>query len=242
LHDITDRKRAERKCKTLLEGNRFLIHKSLAVQEEERRHLARELHDELGQCMTAIQADAEIIHDLSRTANPKIETSAVAILDVSARIYDVVHSMMQRLRPSVLDDLGLVAAIEEETQAWQQRYRNVDLDLAIKGELSHLGEAVNISVYRIIQESLTNISKHAEASCIGIRLEKRLSGGHEHLWLRIEDNGLGMETDGPAGRGLGLIGMRERVEALNGSFSVASARGRGLRIEIAIPLTRDRAA
>jgi len=235
LHDITERKRAERECLTLLEGNRFLIHKSLAVQEEERRHLARELHDELGQCLTAIQADAEIIHELSRTANPKIEASAAAILDVSSRIYSVVHSMMQRLRPSVLDDLGLAAALQEEIEAWQQRHQAVDVRLSIDGDITQLGEAINISLYRVVQESLTNISKHAGATQVDIRLMLDDHDAHRQVVLEITDNGCGIQPV-PGNRGLGLIGMRERVEALHGTLAVDSAPAQGVRIRLAIPV------
>lgn len=236
LHDITERKRAERECMTLLEGNRFLIHKSLAVQEEERRKLARELHDELGQCITAIQADAENIRDLSVSTEPRIETSASAIINVSSRIYDVVHSMMQRLRPSVLDDLGLVAALEEEVHAWQQRHPGIDCSFETEGRADSLGESVNISLYRIVQESLTNISKHAGASCISIRLVNRKTDGEHSVELTVEDNGRGMD---PAlrSRGLGLIGMRERVEALHGSLDICSSRGHGLSVRAMIPLS-----
>ncbi|HHJ15336.1 MAG TPA: PAS domain S-box protein [Gammaproteobacteria bacterium] len=235
LHDITERKRAERECMTLLEGNRFLIHKSLAVQEEERRNLARELHDELGQCMTAIQADAENIRDLSASSNTRIETSASAILSVSARIYDVVHSMMQRLRPSVLDDLGLVAALEEEISAWQARHPDIDFSFTNAGDLSALGEAINISIYRIVQESLTNISKHADAGRVSIRMAVQQQDGKPCVVLAIEDNGRGMD---PAlrSRGLGLIGMRERIQALHGSLDIQSSPGKGLRIDAVIPL------
>jgi len=235
LHDITERKRAERECMTLLEGNRFLIHKSLAVQEEERRNLARELHDELGQCMTAIQADAENIRDLSASSNTRIETSASAILSVSARIYDVVHSMMQRLRPSVLDDLGLVAALEEEAGAWQVRHPGIDFSFSTGGDLSALGEAINISIYRIVQESLTNISKHAGAGRVSIRLTVEQQDGKTCVVLVIEDNGRGMD---PAlrSRGLGLIGMRERIQALRGSLDIQSYPGKGLAIKAVIPL------
>ncbi len=238
LHDVTERKQAEHECMTLLEGNRFLIHKSLAVQEEERRNLARELHDELGQCTTAIQADAEIIHDLSRQRNAAIETSARAILDVSARIYDVVHSMMQRLRPGVLDDLGLVAALQEELDAWRARHPDIDCRFITAGKLSALGEAINITVYRIVQESLTNIAKHADASEVNIRLGRGsgVEGEHASLLLCISDNGRGMEPD-VRGRGLGLIGMRERVEALNGRFIIHSAPGEGMTIQASIPVT-----
>ena len=235
LHDITERKRAEHECMTLLEGNRFLIHKSLAVQEEERRNLARELHDELGQCMTAIQADAENIRDLSASNNTRIETSASAILDVSARIYDVVHSMMQRLRPSVLDDLGLVAALDEEISAWQARHPDVVFSFTTDGELATLGEAINISIYRIVQESLTNISKHAGASRVGIQLAVQQQDGNPCVALTIRDNGRGMD---PAlrSRGLGLIGMRERIQALHGSLDIQSSPGNGLTISAMIPV------
>lgn len=235
LHDITERKQAENECMTLLEGNRFLIHKSLAVQEEERRNLARELHDELGQCTTAIQADAEIIHDLSRQRDSRIETSAAAILNVSSRIYDVVHSMMQRLRPGVLDDLGLVAALQEEIDAWRNRHTDVNCQFVTRGDLSSLGEAINISVYRIVQESLTNVARHAAASDVRIDLRYIEDEKDPRLVLSITDNGKGTEPD-MRGRGLGLIGMRERIEALGGSFTIRSAPGEGMTIEATIPV------
>ena len=232
LHDITERKQAERECRNLLEGNRFLIHKSLAVQEEERRHLAQELHDELGQCMTAIQADAENIYELSRDGSPKVGTSARAIVNVSTRMYDVVHSMMQRLRPSVLDNFGLVAAIEEELDGWKTRYPDVDCRFEKHGDLLDLGEQINISLYRIVQESLTNIAKHAAAG----RVALSLSRDPGMIRLTVEDDGRGMDTGKPA-RGLGLIGMRERVEALQGGFAITSSEGHGTAIEVTIPVT-----
>jgi PAS domain S-box-containing protein len=231
LHDITERKQAERECRNLLEGNRFLIHKSLVVQEEERRHLAQELHDELGQCMTAIQADAENIHELSKNSSPRIASSANAIVNVSTRMYDVVHSMMQRLRPSVLDNFGLVAAVEEELDAWKARYPGVDCRFEKHGDLENLGEQINISLYRIVQESLTNIAKHAAAS----RVVVVLSRGNDMIRLNIEDNGRGMDVDKPS-RGLGLMGMRERIEALHGSMSIASVIGHGTAINVTVPL------
>ena len=242
LHDITERKQAEQECMTLLEGNRFLIHKSLAVQEEERRNLARELHDELGQCTTAIQADAEIIHELSQQKDTTIETSARAILDVSARIYDVVHSMMQRLRPSVLDDLGLVAALQEEIDAWCNRHAEIECRFTTRGELSGLGEAINITLYRIVQESLTNIAKHAVASTVVIELACETSSEDREpcLQVSISDDGQGADLT-LGSRGLGLIGMRERVEALGGCLRIHASPGKGMRIEASIPIRKREA-
>jgi len=233
LHDITERKQAERECRNLLEGNRFLIHKSLVVQEEERRHLAQELHDELGQCMTAIQADAENIHELSKHGNPKIAGSANAIVNVSMRMYDVVHSMMQRLRPSVLDNFGLVAAIDEELDAWKARYPQVDCHFEKHGELLDLGEQITISLYRVVQESLTNIAKHAAARRVALYLSRE----DGVIRLTVEDDGCGMDVDKPV-RGLGLIGMRERVEALHGSLSITSTPGEGTAIDVLVPTTQ----
>ena len=230
LHDITERKQAERECRNLLEGNRFLIHKSLVVQEEERRYLAQELHDELGQCMTAIQADAENIVELSRDSSPKVGTSARAIVNVSTRMYDVVHSMMQRLRPSVLDNFGLVAAIEEELDGWKTRYPKVNCRFEKHGDLHDLGEQINISLYRIVQESLTNIAKHAAAD----RVALSLSHTDGMIRLNIEDNGRGMDVN-ILTRGLGLIGMRERAEALQGSFLITSTVGHGVTLEVVVP-------
>ena len=241
LHDISERKLKEHECMTLLEGNRFLVHKSLAVQEEERRYLARELHDELGQCLTAIQADARIIHDRSGDADSHLKASAQAILTLSSRIYAVVHSMMQRLRPVVLDDLGLIAAIEEEVNAWQQRYKTVDLQFNVDGNVSTLEETINISVYRIVQEALTNISKHSEATRVTIELAKQECDDTACLLLKIEDNGGGMDP-GQRNRGLGLLGMRERIEAINGSFSIHSEPGKGLRLQARVPLPEYEAA
>ncbi len=227
-----ERQQSARECRTLLAGNRFLIHKSLVVQEEERRHLAQELHDELGQCMTAIQADAENISALSNNSNPSIATSAEAIVTVSRRMYDVVHSMMQRLRPSVLDNFGLVAAVEEELETWKARYPEVDCRFEHNGDLHELGEQINITLYRIVQESLTNIAKHAAASRVALRLGR----GDNSVYLHIEDNGRGMDTDQPV-RGLGLLGMRERVEALQGTLSIASSIGEGSSINVIAPLS-----
>ncbi len=235
LHDITERKRAESECRTLLEGNRFLIHKSLAVQEEERRHLARELHDELGQCTTAIQADAELIHDMSQHKDRRVAASAEAIQAVSARMYDAVHAMMRRLRPTVLDDLGLVAALQDALRDWRERHPGTELEFSTDGELGDLGEPVNISLYRIVQEALTNVARHAGARRVRIGLSRRGGRGAGQVVLDVADDGRGMDPDLPR-RGLGLIGMRERVEALHGTLRLETAPGRGLALHVVIPL------
>jgi glucose-6-phosphate-specific signal transduction histidine kinase len=227
------REQAEARTKKLLDENRQLIQTSLTVQEEERRHLARELHDELGQCITAIQADAESIRDLSRGKDERIVTRSGAILDVSARIYKVVHSMMQRLRPGILDDLGLVEALRDEISAWQDRHPEIECVFNVSGKLSTAGERINITIYRITQECLTNIAKYAQASHVVIDLAEQ----EGRLLLAIVDDGRGMDLSGPRS-GLGLIGMRERVEALGGEISLEAAEGQGVAVRITVPLNR----
>ncbi len=222
--------KAEKKASKLLAENRQLVHTSLAVQEEERKHLARELHDELGQCITAIQADAESIRDLSQGRDERITASSSAILQVSSRIYETVHSMMQRLRPGILDDLGLVDALREEISAWQERNPKTKCTFNISGELANPGERINITIYRIVQECLTNIAKYADATRVTIDLSINTDG----LVLGVKDNGKGMDLSA-TGSGLGLIGMRERAEALGGKFSMESEPGKGLSILVNIP-------
>jgi two-component system sensor histidine kinase TtrS len=242
--EIAERKRAEEESRDLLGENRVLIQKSLSIQEGERRNLARELHDELGQCITAIQADAEIISERAPSCDSHVATSAIAIQQVASHIYEVVHSMMQRLRPSMLDDLGLVDTLKEEVDAWRTRQPNTVYELAADGELFDLGEEINITLYRIVQECLTNIAKHAKAQHVTIRLSAMepvpdtvSSDPRRHgIHLVIHDDGVGMDM---AARrtGLGLIGIRERVEGLNGHLTLRSKPGEGVEITVDLPLT-----
>lgn len=241
--EVAERKLAEEESRKLLGENRILIQNSLAVQEGERRHLARELHDEFGQCITAIQADARIINERAPVDDPHVATSARAIQSVAAHLYDVVHSMMQRLRPEILDDLGLLETLSAEVDAWRSRQPDTVYELEVDDRLSELGEELNITLYRIVQECLTNIAKHARAHHVTIRLAAaedlpdRTGGQGKRRGVRllIQDDGTGFEPVSYR-PGLGLIGMRERVEGLNGHFSVASSRGTGTRVSVELPL------
>jgi len=223
------------KTQDLFNENRMLIHASLVIQEDERKNLALELHDEMGQCLTAIQADAEIIRDISKGKDDRIETSANAILHVSSRVYDVVHSMMRRLRPGVLDSLGLIEALKDEIDAWNSRNIETHCDFNYSGELGNLDEYSNIMLYRIVQEGLTNITKHASAG--HVQIEMKQAG--QSLQLIINDNGKGIDVHQAGNiRGLGLIGMRERVETIEGVFNIESAPGKGFCIRITVPLNK----
>jgi PAS domain S-box-containing protein len=248
LRDVTDRRRAEAEMTRLLEENRKLTQQSIAIQEEERRSLARELHDELGQCLTAIKADGVSICLRSQDSLPQIFESASAIVSVSSHVYDVVRSMMRRLRPSMLDELGLVETLNDAIADWRARYPDATYRFTVSGNLDHLGEAINITVYRIVQECLTNVVKHAQASHVDIQLaresmatapvpEAGLPKGVQGDCVRlvISDDGRGMNTSAYTA-GLGILGMRERVQALNGSFSLQSSPGHGVCVSTVIPI------
>jgi two-component system sensor histidine kinase TtrS len=236
--EVSERKKAEQDARILLEEKRHLAQKCMAVQEEERRYLARELHDELGQCITAIQADARIIQDLSGACDSRLRASAGAIQAVSSRIYRAVQSMMKRYRPSVLDDLGLVETLRDEIKAWQVRQPETVYTLTISGDLDNLGEEINIFIYRVIQECLTNIAKHAMATAVTIDIGTSANGTRTQLRFEVEDNGKGIEPQAH-GAGFGLIGMRERVEALHGEFELTSTPGAGTRITVTLPLNKN---
>lgn len=229
--DITDRKRAEQEAAHLLEENRRLTRMALAIQEEERANLARELHDELGQSLTAIRAEAECVLQINRDRSPTISECAGAINDVAGQVYGVVRDMMHRLRPALLDDLGLVEALNELLRQWRSHRPDVALD-AVLEPLPPLSRAVELAAYRIAQEALNNIAKHADAKRVELVL-RPLDG---MLELRVRDDGHGI-TSGADGRGYGLIGMRERALAVGGEFHVTTGPGMGTTIRTTLPLT-----
>jgi PAS domain S-box-containing protein len=232
LADISELQLMQKELADTLAENRLLSQKYLMVQEDERRNLARELHDELGQCLNAIKLDAVAIRDLAPGRDPEIETSANAIVELSAHVYDVVRNIMQRLRPPALDALGLHDAVGHLVGQWQRRNRGVDCRFVVSGDISTLGEVMNITVYRLVQECLTNIAKHAKATRVSVSLERILDG---ELLVTVRDDGCGMELQAKR-TGLGLVGLRERVEALHGALRLTSMPGKGLEVLATLPV------
>jgi signal transduction histidine kinase len=228
ITDITDVTLMQNELAGALEENRRLSQRSMQVQEEERRNLARELHDELGQSLNAIKVDAVTIRDNS-AALPEIHRGALSIIEVSSQVYDVVRSLMQRLRPVALDELGLRSAMQYCVEQWQRRHAGVRCTFTADGELDDLDEQTNITLYRLVQECLTNVAKHADATQVGISMTRSV---HE-LRFSFGDNGKGFDPSQKR-RGLGLVGLRERVEALAGHFELDSAPGRGVHVKAVI--------
>ncbi|MFA7242989.1 MAG: PAS domain S-box protein [Sulfuricellaceae bacterium] len=237
MQDITRIREAEAHAQEMLQQNRRLTRDMFAKKEEELRHLSRELHDELGQWLTAIQAEAEaILSGAELEHSSKTFISAQAIRTSAAEMQGLFRKILSRLRPSLLDALGLADSLQELVAQWRKRRPQTHCDLALDGDLSGFSEPVNITVYRTIQEALTNVAKHAQAGKVEIRLRRIPEmNAADTLLLTVKDNGRGMAS-GESSFGMGLLGIRERVVALGGEFVQRSAPGQGVHLSVQLPL------
>ena len=215
--------------------NQLLTKRSLEIQEEERRNLSQELHDELGQTITAIKAVAVSISNKTTLEKRYINSSVKTIVEYSDHVYQVAKNMMHRLRPSVLDEFGLVKALQNMIDEWNDNQDNIFCDFTFLDVPTDLSESLKINIYRIIQESLTNILKHSNASQVTVAIKKDRLDNTERINLKIEDNGIGIDQDKII-PGFGLLGMKERVEMNGGIFEFESSTGNGVKINIFVPI------
>jgi two-component system, NarL family, sensor histidine kinase UhpB len=237
---IDRREIAEAQLEAALEDNRRLSQQYVELQEAERKSLARELHDELGQYLNVIKLDAVGIRD-RRSANAEaLSERAGAIVVNCNHIHAALADLIRQLRPVGLDELGLAAALEHCIEAWRGRLSGASLQLSLSGDLSGLPESIALTLYRLVQEGLTNVVKHAAARHISVRLdvEKPDEANPETIHLTVVDDGQGTRLAVPT-RGLGLIGMRERVAALEGELTVNSSPGKGFELRARIPIRRS---
>jgi signal transduction histidine kinase len=234
--ELIARRMAEATLAEVLAENRRLARESLRIQELENKHLARELHDELGQYLNAIKLDAASIQETGGR-DPAFDVAAArAIIGAVDHVHRAVSDMIGRLRPAGLDELGLVAAVEHCVDHWRQRLPQTRFTLTVTGHCEDLDEAVNLTLYRLTQEGLTNVFKHAGARQVWIRLESidGPAGGRAAVRLTLADDGCGMAPSARTSR-FGLSGMRERVALAGGRFALDSAPGQGLRFEAELP-------
>ncbi|MET0071323.1 MAG: sensor histidine kinase [Candidatus Thiodiazotropha sp.] len=208
--------------------NQRLTQRIIRLQETERKSLAQELHDEIGQHLTAIHVDASVIKqstDLSSSIK-----SAGAIDEVACRMMAILRSMLKRLRPGGLDELSFLDALQELMESWQQRHTSTDLSYRIQGDFSLNDEAVQLTLYRVLQECLTNISRHAGATEVRVYLEESETA----YSLQVTDNGKGFDLDAQRSS-FGISGMQQRVESVNGEMEIDAKPGDGAAIRITIP-------
>lgn len=231
IRDITVRKQAERQ---LTESRARLHQLTIFLQtarEDDRAHFARELHDELGQNLTALRIDFNGLADCLATKDPAIASRLTAIDQVINSTVDATRLMCEELRPGMLDDLGFEAAISSYARNFTRQY-GVPCDLLLDSEDYGLDKLLATSIFRIVQESLTNIAHHANASHAMVALQDRGSD----LLLSIADDGCGVSAELTGEKKTyGMLGMRERVNMLGGRISIDSAPGRGTHIEVSIP-------
>lgn len=235
--EIARRKVAESQLAAALADNRRLAQQYVDLQEAERKALARELHDELGQYLNVIKLDAVGLRDDQRASPALMRQRASAIVENCNHIHGALAILIRELRPAGLDELGLAAAVEHCVQTWRTRLPQVSLALSTSGELTGLTESVAVTVYRLVQEALTNVAKHAAARSVAIHLVRvgNEGGADDGIEVTVTDDGVGA-AGGQSSRGLGLIGMRERVMALHGELALTSTPGKGFELSARIPV------
>ena len=232
LRDVTERVRAEEAVRRSKEELRELGNAAQQAREQEKSRISRELHDELGQQLTALQMDVAWFKQHLPEAAPTL----TAKLDKMEALLNTTVAATRRiaadLRPLVLDDLGLMPAIEWLTEGFTQR-TGVECELRVSGEDFHGSDAQASAVFRTVQESLNNVAKHARAS----RVEIAISQEDAHISVSVRDDGVGFvlgEARKPTS--FGLVGLRERASMLGGQASIITSPGKGTQVEVSFPV------
>jgi two-component system, NarL family, sensor histidine kinase UhpB len=229
------RRTAEAQLERALAENQRLAQQYVDTQENERKALARDLHDELGQYLNAIKLDAVSIRE-SMAVPPGVRDVSRAMIANIDRVYDVVTGLIRQLRPVGFDDLGFAAAVEHCVDDWRSRLPQTAIELSVSGDFAALDESRGLVLYRLVQEALTNIARHSRAARVEIRIDAgRSTNAARCVEILIADNGIGADLRAPR-LGLGLVGMRERVSALGGSISLASECGAGFQVKATVPI------
>ena len=232
--DITDRHFASEQVRVAAEQLRALASRLQQVREEERTEVAREIHDELGQALTGLKLDIAWMKNRLPRNHAMMEQCASVIERIDQTL-TAVRRIATELRPSILDQLGLAAALEWQGQEFRAR-TGIDVTTEIVVDDALIPDKLGSSAFRILQESLTNVLRHSKATHVAIRLERTPS----LLTLEITDNGVGASPTYLNGtRSLGVIGMRERALACGGEFSIAGTPGKGTTVLLRVPLATD---
>lgn len=227
------------------DDNRRLIDKLLSLQEEERKQLATELHDEFGPALFGIRAEAACILKLlpaDENRSTRVRTHARAIGQLTDGIQKLNYRILDRLRPLVLEQMGLSEALRRLIASWQRRYPHMTWSLTIPRDVGEPTEAVSLTLYRTVQEAVTNVVRHAEASTVAIRLTRETRPGDDGplstsetraIAVSILDDGKGLPDS--FRYGFGLLGMSERIRQLGGVLSITDATPKGVIVQAVIP-------
>jgi PAS domain S-box-containing protein len=251
VRDIRERKQAEmalresrehyirlfEQARAMEETLRQLSNQVLTAQEEERKHISRELHDEIGQTLTAANVSIALLRRHAQ-ADPEFAQKVESAQRLLEQCMDMVHRFARELRPSMLDHLGPFAAMQNYVKSYTER-TGIVVELENTADLAHVDVQTGTVLYRVAQESLTNVYKHAHATRVNIRLSQQ----RNQVCLEIADNGRGLpdpaSSSARAGQRLGLIGMQERVRLVHGQFAIDSTPRRGTTVRVQIPLSPE---
>jgi len=243
IRDISERKQAETALKEAFERLRELTRRLTQAEEGERRRIARELHDEFGQVLTGLKFDVAWLSKKLSRMNGSAEAAAMkskaaAMSDSVDGLIQSVRATVAALRPGVLDDLGLVAAIEWLVGSFRER-TGLPCDLTIDPVIRErvIESELATTVFRGAQELLTNVMRHAQASVVSVRLMAQ----DGQLSLTVRDNGRGIQQEWERGRSLGLRGLHERVKLIGGTVTVVGASGSGTEVSLSLPMKSDMA-
>ena len=233
IQDITELKLAEEELKISRDNLRALASRLQDVREEERTEIARDIHDDLGQSLTALKLDISSIKN--NTKDNDLINKAVSMLALVDSTIKTVQKVAARLRPGILDDLGLISAMEWQLEEFQTRtgikckFKHDDIEMTHESERS-------TTVFRIFQELLTNIARHAKASKVKVSLRLK----NDLLTLKVIDNGIGInDIDKEVSKSYGLMGIKERLIPWNGNFEISGKKAEGTLVKVTLPLNNE---
>jgi signal transduction histidine kinase len=209
---------------------RRLSNQLVKTQEEERKNLSRELHDELGQMLTALRMEVGRAERAQAAGSPAFGATMAESKALIEKMMRLVRDLAMGLRPSMLDDLGLEPALAWQTRDFARRY-NVPVNLTVEGDLEQVPDPHRTCVFRVVQEALTNCAKHSAAT----QIEISVVGGSDRLEVSVEDNGIGIRHS-TGHTGLGLTGIKERVKEMHGAASIQTKPGGGTVLHITLPV------
>lgn len=230
-NDVTEKHIAEEKLKESYDAIRKLTGYLQNVREEERLHMSREIHDELGQLLTVLKMDVSWLNKKIEPGNTPAKEKLGEILTVIDTTVKTVRRIASELRPSLLDDLGLLAAMEWHMEEFERR-SGISKELYIPETEIQLPDSLKIGIFRIFQESLTNVARHSEATKVTVSLVQK----DKQFILTIRDNGKGFEEKIGLKKTLGLLGMKERSQMMDGQYSISGTRGEGTTVTVIVPL------
>jgi len=233
--DITERKRGEARLKQNSIQLRNLASRLQAIREDERTLISREIHDELGQVITVLKIQISLLANKLRKDQNHLKEKFVSVAKMLDQMVDTVHKITSKLRPEILDELGLIPAIEWQSQQFQE-HTGLTCDVTLSKTEIALDKEKSTAIFRIFQEALTNVARHANADRISIILRHE-SG---QLILEVTDNGQGIrKSQIDDSRSLGILGMKERALVLGGIVTINGVPGKGTNVKVELPLEDD---